>query len=451
MLKNILLVCICSFFTLVLAAQDKNQLERERQELQKQIKDIQGQYNKVSGQKKQTIGQLTLIQRKINLQDQYIRNIGKEVRMLDDSIFLSNVEITRLKKQLDTLKEQYARSVVYAYKNKSTYDYLNFIFSSSNFNDALKRIAYLKSYRNYREEQVANIIETQKAIEKRKQDNLARKAQKNESLKVKTSEVEILADQKKEKDVVISQLKSQEKSLSKQLNEKKKTDAKLKSAIAAIVRREIEEARKAEEARRKEIARKEELARKEAEAKAKANTPAKAATEDVAKAPEKKAEPETKPATTTVAKPKSYLDLNEKDVALNNSFEQNRGRLPWPVDNGFVSIHYGTYKIEGTLLSGDNAGLTISTPTAGSNVKAVFDGEVSSVFNLGDGMAVMIRHGKYFTVYSNLASVNVAKGAAIRTGQSIGKAAKADDGNGGQIDFILMNETKNINPEPWLR
>ncbi|MBA2499676.1 MAG: peptidoglycan DD-metalloendopeptidase family protein [Chitinophagaceae bacterium] len=437
MLKKIILLIMVSMVTLSLAAQDKTVMEKERQELQKQIKQIQGQYNKVSGQKKQTIGQLTLIQRKIGLQDQYIRNISKEVRILDDSIFLSNVEITRLRKQLDTLKQQYSRSIVYAYKNKSTYDYLNFIFSSSNFNDALKRIAYLKSYRNYREEQVADIIETQKQIEIRKEENLARKQQKGETLKVRTGEIKELAEQKKEKDVVVNQLKSQEKDLGKQLADKKKSDAKLKNAIAAIIRREIDEARK--EAAR--IA----AAKKAAEDKAAADKPS-VATNDAA--PVKKTEVVSK---TASARPDSYLDLNAKDVALNKGFEQNKGRLPWPVDNGLVSIHYGTYKIPGTQLSGDNAGLTISTPSSGSNVKSVFEGEVSAIHNLGDGMAVIIRHGKYFTVYSNLSSVNVSKGAIVSTGQTIGKAARAEGGNGGEIEFILMNESKNINPEPWLR
>lgn len=448
MLKKIILFVLVSFFTVGLFAQDKSQLEKERQELQKQIKQIQGQYNKVSGQKKQTIGQLTLIQRKISLQDKYIRNISKEVRMLDDSIFLSNVEITRLRKQLDTLKQQYSRSVVYAYKNKSTYDYLNFIFSSSNFNDALKRIAYLKSYRNYREEQVANIIETQKAIEKRKEENLARKQQKSEALQERTGEIKQLAEQKQEKDVVINQLKSQEKDLGKQLSDKKKSDAKLKNAIAAIIRREIEEARK-EAARiaaaEKAAADKRAADKAAADKAAAARNPSAVVKED---APEKKTEVVAK---TTTSRPESYLDLNAKDVALNKSFEENRGRLPWPVDNGIVSIHYGTYKIPGTLLSGDNAGLTIATPSAGSNVKSVFNGEVSAVHNLGDGLAVIIRHGKYFTVYSNLSSVSVSKGANVSTGQTIGKAARAEGGNGGEIEFILMNESKNVNPEPWLR
>src|SRR5690606_33118487 len=447
MLKKIFLFLLVSFFCASVFAQDKSALEKERQEIQQQIKQIQGQYNKVAGQKKQTIGQLTLIQRKISLQDKFIRNIGREVRMLDDSIFLSNVEISRLSKQLDTLKQQYARSVVHAYKNKSTYDYLNFSFSSSNFNDAVKRIAYLKSYRKYREEQVANIIETQKAIEIRKQENLARKQQKSEALKERTGEFKVLAEQKQEKDVVINQLKTQEKSLGKQLADKKKSDAKLKNAIAAIIRREIEEARK--EAARIAAAEKA-AADKRAADKAAADKALAARNPTAEKkeaVPEKKVEVVAKPA---ASRPTSYLDLNAKDVALNKGFEENKGRLPWPVDNGIVSIHYGTYKIPGTQLSGDNAGLTISTGS-GNNVKSVFDGEVSAIHNLGDGMAVIIRHGKYFTVYSNLSSVSVSKGTNVSTGQTIGKAARSADGNGGEIEFILMNESKNVNPEPWLR
>jgi septal ring factor EnvC (AmiA/AmiB activator) len=310
--------------------------------------------------------------------------------------------------------------VVYAYKNKSTYDYLNFIFSSNNFNDALKRISYLKSYRSYRQQQVANIIETQKQIEQRKQQLLGKRTQKSSALKNQTQQLQVLAEQKKEKDHVVSKLKSQEKDLAKQIATRKKRDQQLKGAIAAVVRREIE------------------AARKEAEARAKAKA-ASGTTTSVAGTGAK----------TSTAKPKSYLDLNEKDIALNSSFEKNRGRLPWPVDNGFVSIPFGSSKVGG--LSMDNPGITISTPSSGASVKAVFDGEVSSVSNLGDGMMVMVRHGKYFSVYSNLASANVSKGSQIRTGQTIGRAGIADDGSGGQIDFLLMIESRNVNPEPWLR
>jgi septal ring factor EnvC (AmiA/AmiB activator) len=136
---------------------------------------------------------------------------------------------------------------------------------------------------------------------------------------------------------------------------------------------------------------------------------------------------------------------------LNTNFESNRSKLPWPVDNGFVSIRFGINKIEKTLLTFDSPGITISTPSPGAAVKSVFDGEVAGVYNIGDGMVVTIRHGRYFTTYSNLSSVKVTKGATIKTGQEIGKAGRADEGDGGQIDFILMIEKKEVNPETWLR
>jgi len=404
------------------SVEDKAKMERERQAIQEEIKEIQSVYSKVKSKQKESIGQLNLLQKKLALQDKYINNINKEIKIVSDEIYLSSLEVNRLQRQLDTLKKQYEKSVVYAYKNKSTYDYLNFIFSSSSFNDALKRVSYLKSYRSYRQQQVANIIETQKQIEERKQQLLGKKTQKSSALKNQTQQLQVLAEQKKEKGQVVAKLKSQEKDLAKQIATRKKRDQQLKGAIAAVVRREIEAARKEAEAR----------------AKAKAAT---TTTTSVTVAPGG--------ASKTTAKPKSYLDLNEKDVALNASFEKNRGRLPWPVDNGFVSIPFGSSKVGG--LSMDNPGITISTPSSGGTVKAVFDGEVSSVSNLGDGMMVMVRHGKYFSVYSNLSSSNVSKGSQIKTGQSIGRAGVADDGSGGQIDFLLMVESRNVNPEPWFR
>ena len=138
----------------------------------------------------------------MSLQNQYVSNINKEIKILNDDIYLSAKEVNKLKQQLDTLKQQYSRSVVYAYKNRSAYDYLNFIFSASTFNDALKRISYLKSYRQYREQQVTNIVQTQKLIEDRRQQLLGKKTQKSSALQNQTQQLKVLEDQKKEKGVV---------------------------------------------------------------------------------------------------------------------------------------------------------------------------------------------------------------------------------------------------------
>ncbi len=425
--------------TAVISAQpvdEKDRLEKERNDLQRELKEIQGIYDKVKGQTKLTLGQLNVLKHRINLQEKYINSINKELNSIDDDIYLSNLEIYRLQKQLDTLKVQYARSVVYSYKNRSNYDYLNFIFSANSFNDAIRRISYLKSYRSYREKQVGTILETQQLIARRKQQQLGKKVQKNAALENQTKQVQELAMQKKEKDAVVSNLKSQEKDLQKQIAAKKKRDRDLQNSINAIVRREIEASRKEAEKR----------AAEEAKKNATANPVTNPATNPVTN-PGTSATPTTRIKTAT-AKP-TVIFNSEADIKLNTGFEGNRGRLPWPVDNGFVSIHFGAYNIEGTLLKGDNPGITISTQT-GNAVKSVFDGEVVGVYNLGDGMAVTIRHGRYFTTYSNLTGVNVRKGAIVNTGQTIGKAGRDDDGNGGQIDFILMIETRNVNPEPWL-
>jgi septal ring factor EnvC (AmiA/AmiB activator) len=314
---------------------------------------------------------------------------------------------------------------VYAYKNRSTYDFLNFIFSASNFNDAIKRIAYLKSYRSYREQQVNTIKETQKKITRKKEEQLVKKQEKDVALKNQTEQKTVLDVQKKEKDVILSSLKSREKDLEKQLAAKKKRDRELKNAIDAIVKKVIDaEKKKAAEVANKNI---------------------------------KTVDPVSGTTGTTIkTKPESEKTIvafnTESDIKLNTGFETNRGNLPWPVDQGYVCTHFGSYQIENTKLKGDNAGITICTPQPGMNVKSVFEGEVVAIFNVGDTKAVMIRHGKYFSVYSNLSSATAAKGNNIKTGQVIGKVATdEDDGEGGKLEFVLMIENKNVNPEPWLR
>jgi murein hydrolase activator len=431
-----LLIALILFFSVQTSfgQSEKATMEKERQEIQQEIRELQSSLSKVKGQTKANLAKLRMLQQKLALQDRLIGNINKEIRIINDDIYTSNLEINRLQKQLDTLKQEYAKSVVYAYKNKSSYDFLNFIFSASSFNDALKRVSYLKSYRSYRQQQVTNIQETQKLIQDRRQQLLGKQTEKKSALENQQQQLAALAEQKKEKDAVVAKLKSEEKDLAKQMATKRKRDNILKGQIAAIVRREIEKAKKEEEAR---IAA---AKKKEAEANKEANKNTTTTTGTVA-ATTKKATPEKKRT--------DYLVLNEGQAKLAANFASNRGGLPWPVDNGIVSIPFGTSKVEGLTM--DNPGITISTPTAGTTVKAVFDGEVSAVSNTGDGMMVMIRHGKYFTVYSNLSSASVSRGDAVRTGQAIGRAAEADDGSGGQLDFMLMIETKNVNPQPWLR
>jgi murein hydrolase activator len=445
MLKNLLTILLFLGTPGLLLAQttsEKEELEREKKEIQAELKEVQEMYNRVKGQTRQSLGQLNMLARKINLQERFIGSINKELRMIDDDLYRSNLEIFRLQKQLDTLKSEYARTIVYAYKNRSSFDYVNFIFSASSFNDAIRRVTYLKSYRAYREKQVTTINETQQLIAKRQQQQIGRKQEKSVALKSQTTQRNELAEQKKEKDQVVSKLKSEGNELKKQIAAKKKRDRDLNNAIQAIVRREIE-ARK-----------KNEIARLASEKKEKDRIAAEKKKNEVALNPNN---PSTAPVITPTKpevaekRPESYLELNAKDIRLGADFTSSKGKLPWPVDKSVVLIGFGPYFVDGFKeIRGDNPGITIGTQ-AGAPVKAVFNGEVIGVHNYGEAAAVLVRHGKYITTYSNLSAVNVSKGATVTTGQVLGRAGEADDGSGGQLDFIVMIENRNVNPAAWLR
>jgi peptidoglycan hydrolase CwlO-like protein len=210
--KHLLITLLFSSITTMLFAQpltDKTQLEKERQEIQNELKLMQSMYDNVKGKTKLSLKQLNILKKKISLQERYMNSINRELKMIDDDIYLSNLEVYRLQKQVDTLKTQYARTVIYAYKNRSNYDYVNFIFSSTSFNDAIRRVSYLKSYRTYREKQVNTILETQQLIAKRQQQQLGRKQQKSVALQSQVKQKTVLDEQRKEKDAVLSNLKSQ--------------------------------------------------------------------------------------------------------------------------------------------------------------------------------------------------------------------------------------------------
>lgn len=412
------------------AQSDKNELQKQREQLRREIEETEKTLKETRTTTKVNVGQLNVINKRIALQDNVIDNITGQLKFIEGDIVRSQKEVNKLNKVLDTLKLEYAKSMVYAYKTRNNYDFLSFIFSASSFNDAIKRITYLKSYRNYREMQGDNIARTQTLIKQRIGDLSGSKQEKSVALQEKGKEMSELEKQQQEKLSIVSKLKGRQKELSVQLSNKKKQDNKIKGMITAMINRELAAARKKAEADRKERERLAATANKtkNTDTKPAENTTAKASSKAVKAAP-------------------SIFVSSDADKALNSNFESNRGSLPWPV-NGSILIHYGYYTIPGTKISGDNPGVTIGTQV-GAPVKSVFDGEVTLISYVDDKQAVFIRHGKYFTVYSNLTSVNVQKGQSVKTSQVIAKAGENDDGQG-EVMLILMKESDNVNPELWL-
>ncbi len=416
--------------------QTREELEKQRAQLRKEIDETEALLNKNKSVTKENLLQYKLILNKVNLQDRVIDNINKDLNRLDDNMYLISKDIRHYDRLLDTLKQEYAKSMIYAYKNRSSYDFLNFIFSAANFNDAIKRISYLKSYRSYREMQGENIFRTQSQRKKRIVDLNGAKIEKNSVLTVQSKEMAVLEAQQREKDRIIAELKKQGKQLNNQIAAKRKQMQRVSNEIAAAIKRAQEEARREALSR---AASENEKARKEAEKIAKANStldPKSTTKSNITSV--KKVEP---------VKMESVL-LNADNIVLNANLERNRGALPWPLDRGVILMHYGS----NTLPSGSVLVVTSVTISAdiGTSVKAVFEGVVTAVKPIDDMMVVIVQHGRYFTTYSNLTGVTVQKGQDIKTGQLLGRVAANFDGVGA-IDFYISNENSNYDPEKWLR
>lgn len=427
--RSIYITLIGSFlfaFAMVANGQTKEELEKRRREIQQEIASLQKAQSEISKDKKASLSELKLLERKLRNRYAVIDNLNDEMRLIDNTIFNNNREVYRLEKQLDTLKQQYARTIEYAYKNRSNYDMLNFIFTATSFNDAVKRATYLKSYRKYRHEQVDNINRTQKEIANRISLLTQNKQEKSKVIEEQNEQKELLESEKKEKNQFVTQLKTREKEIEKEVAAKKKVERSLQNSIAAIIKREIEAAkRKAEEDARKAAA---------------ANVAA----------------PTIKPATTTSTvasaapvRKTNVLENTPEVTKVSVGFENNRGNLPWPVDKATITSSFGRQRIEGTKIEEDNGGITIQTES-GASVKAVFEGVVTTVYDVAGSQTVTIKHGKYFTTYFNMSSVSVSKGTKVSMGQVIGRAGENFDGEG-EIVFMVNEELRFVNPELWLK
>ena len=217
------------------AQQSRDELQKQQKQLQKEIDDLNGTLASIRKNKRQSIGQLAIVQRKVAAREQLIGNISKEINHIDEDIYGKELERNHLKKDLDTLKQKYAQSIVFAYKHRSSYEYLNFLFSASDFNDALKRMTYLKSYRKYRETEVQTITKTQKLLDQTIGTLNNSKLEKGKVLNKQSSQLKVLEQDKKEKDLIKQQAlkKEKEKKEKKEKEKKEKTGQKeptLKSA-----------------------------------------------------------------------------------------------------------------------------------------------------------------------------------------------------------------------------
>ena len=485
-ISNIILAFVALAFPAFAHCQPPNtsreELTRQKQQLIKEIADLNANLNVIQGKTKTQLRQWEIIRRKVEKLESLVNNINKEMKQLDEDMYLKQVEIYRLKKELDTLKQRYAKSVFYAYKNRSNYQYLNFLFSAKSFNDALKRVSYLKGYRKLREVEAATIAKTQNDLQQNIMQLNTSIQDKKGALVSQTEQLQVLEETKKEQDAVVKQLRGQEKEINAQISKKEKQRREINNAINAAIRREAIEAEKKEKERLAKIkaaedARKKQLeaeaaaaklaaakAKAEADAKNKADAAEKAAADAKAKRLEedaKKAEQKSvtyNAGMTTPGKNITMPNGTKRDysvfegtpegLTMSVDFEKKRGQLPWPVNTGTICGRFGRENIGKIVVERD--GIIFCVPV-GTGVKAVADGEVSLIQNLDEYKFVMVRHGRYVTIYNRLSDVNVVKGQKVNAGTLIGKAAVGDAGDG-EFEFRVMNgSNKFVNPEGWLK
>lgn len=445
MLKSFFSLFLICFIGLAVHAQTREELQKQEQDLKKELAELNNLLSQTQKNKKLSLSQLAIIKRKVAMREQLVNSINRQIRDLDNTIFLNERDIYRLRRELDTLRVKYAKSIVFAYKNRSSYEYLNFIFSSRSFNDAIKRITYLKSYRRNRETQAEAIIQSEQLL-KEKIDLLSNnKKERLTTLTKQSEQLKVLQEDKKAQDQVVAQLKGKEKELSTQIQNKERQRKKMQQAVMAIIRREADEAaRRAKQKAAEDAKRAAANNTKPADANNKSNP---SSNTNVVKSPAINEPLENKPVTD---RPYSVFESTPEGRETSIQFEQNRGRLPWPVDRGNVYVPYGVSTVPGTKLTQKSDGIQIALPE-GSPVKSVADGEVMYASEVGGELVVMVRHGKYFTSISQLSSISVSVGQQVKAGSVLGRSGRSIDGEGAII-FVINNEKgSTMNPELWLK
>ena len=446
-MQKLLLLVGVLFFTFCASAQvqSREELQKKEAELRKEINDLSNSLVQIQKNKKASVSQVAAVQRKIAAREELIGTMNRQVRLLDETIYQNELEIYRLKKELDTLKAKYAQSIVFAYKNRSNYQFLNFLFSASNFNDAIKRVTYLKSYRKLRETQVSTIQKTQEVLQLKIGTLSTSKKEQSLVLQTQQTQLKDLEEDKKQKNIVVNELKGKEKEVSALLRKKDKQRQDMRIAINAIIKREIAEAaRKEKEEKIRLAAIEKNKATKPAEITAKA-TPKTTTSSSTTSSNSGSITPMTTGATST--REYSPLESTPEGVEISINFEKRN--LPWPVNIGTVIIGFGTYNA-GEKLIGQSDGIEIALPE-GTSVKSVADGKIAYAGDVGGEQVVIVKHGKYLTAYSHLSSISVSAGQVVKAGTQLGKSGVSLDGDGVLLFMVSNEKGTYLNPKSWLR
>ncbi len=372
-------------------SQTKVELEQRRKKTEESIKLTNQLLEQTEKTKSAGLNKLLIIKKRISLREQLINRISDQIKYIENEIGIKNNSIATLEIEIKQLKEEYAKMIYFAYKNRNNYDRLMFVLAADDFNQAYRRMKYFQQYSRYRKKQAEKIVVSQKNLEYEIEQLKEQKNEKVQLLANKEREKAHLSSERIKENSEINRLKRKESELKKKIRENQRIMQQLKNAIAELIARE-----------------------------AKAN--------------------------------KTYKTLSANEELVSQGFKSSKGRLKWPIDNGIVLEEFGEHPhpvIKGVKIK--NEGIDIGT-TKDAKVKSIYEGEIKSVFAVpGANMAVIIRHGHFLTLYSNIVNVRVKPGDKVAEGHYIGDVYFTDNDEGSVLHLRIYEETNVLNPKNWLK
>jgi septal ring factor EnvC (AmiA/AmiB activator) len=395
---------ISSLTALGQSTKSREELEREKAEVQARLREFDAILKQTTATKKTSVGELNAITRQFQTQNRLVNTLDREIRLINQEISETEKKISELEFQLKDLKEEYGRMIYNSSKLNRGLSIVAFVFSSGTFNQLYMRLKYLKQYSDSRKQQAAQIEKLSSELAEQRVLLDQRKADKVTVLTEEQKERAELERLRKSQQTVVNTLSKKEKDIQRQIAATKKQQEQLNRMIKQAIEDEI-----------------------------------------------RKAETESKKTnTTTTKKAGTSMPMTPEAAALSSSFAGNKGRLPWPVETGFISTGYGTYPhptLKGIVLDSD--GIEIRTQP-NSNVRAVFDGTVSKISTLpGYGLTVIIKHGEYFTLYSRLKNISVKVGQTVKAKDVIGQVAANPEGES-EVHFQTWKGLQIMDPATWI-
>ena len=386
--RYIFVLVLCSLLLVpIYAADSVKDLQKQQKKLQQEIETTNKMLKQTKRDESATLNKLQLIGENIKTQRQLIRTLDSEITALDQE--MTSLSLTRdsLQGVLEQYKLDYAEMVRRSHYARMQQSPLLFLLSSDSFQQLARRARYLQEFAHYRQQQVARIENTQAEIDIQNNTLQEHKSDKQATLATRKREQENLKRDERKQQTMLNQLKSKEKDLSKQLQAKQKKVAALNKKIDDMIRKQADS--------------------------------------------------------------KTTLTKEQKLVA--GGFEANQGRLPWPIEKGMISGHFGKQQHPVySQVTIDNKGIYLQT-TASSKARAVYKGEVTSCFMIGNTYAVIIQHGNYRTVYSNLSKLNVKQGDSVEPKQPIGTIfTDAEQDQKTELYFQIYKDRDILNPELWI-